>query len=65
MLSNYQGCPGDPCETATHHLVRGGEGTVRIIHLDPANRVARVRTYSPFLMMSRIEPENQFDLPLD
>jgi hypothetical protein len=67
MLSNYQGCPSDfNCiNRMTKKPVRGGEGMLRIVHVDPASRVAKVRTYSPFLMMSRMEPEHQFDLSLE
>jgi hypothetical protein len=67
MLSNYQGCPSDfNCVNPKTRLpVHGGEGTLRIVRVDPANRVAQVRTFSPFLMMSRMEPDNQFDLSLE
>jgi hypothetical protein len=67
MLSNYQGCPSDiMCiNPETNMKVRGGEGTLRIVRFDPANRKATVRTFSPALNMSRTDPMNQFELPLE
>jgi len=67
MLSNYQGCPVDyMCvNRQTMKPVRGGEGMIRIIRFDPANRRAGVETYSPYLMMSLMGDAHQFDLPLE
>jgi hypothetical protein len=67
MLANYQGCPSDyMCiNPETMRPVRGGEGMLRIIHMDPPNRRATVETYSPYLKMSRMDPPHHFDLPLE
>jgi hypothetical protein len=67
MLSNYQGCPSDfMCVNRdTMKPVRGGEGMLRIVRVDPPNRRARVETYSPYLKMSRPDAPHNFDLPLE
>jgi hypothetical protein len=79
MLSNYQGCPSDyMCvNRTTHKPVRGGEGMIRIVHVDPMAMKARVETYSPYLDKTvcqpafsscpaahHAEPEHQFEVPL-
>jgi hypothetical protein len=67
MLSNYQGCPvDDMCmNRMTMKPVKGGEGMMRIMRVDPPHRSAHVETFSPLLMMSRQEPEHTFDLALE
>jgi hypothetical protein len=67
MLSNYQGCPVDyMCiNRETMKPVRGGEGMLRIIRVDPANRKASVGTYSPYLKMSLAGDAHNFELPLE
>jgi hypothetical protein len=67
MLSNYQGCPIDyMCvNRETMKPVRGGEGMIRIIRVDPANRRALVETYSPYLKMSLMSDAHNFELPLE
>jgi hypothetical protein len=67
MLSNYQGCPVDyMCiNPTTKKPVRGGEGMLRIIRFDPANRKASVETYSPYLKMSLMGDAHHFELPLE
>jgi hypothetical protein len=79
MLSNYQGCPSDyMCiNRMSHKPVRGGEGMIRIVHVDPTALKARVETYSPYLDKTvcqpafsscpaahHSEPEHQFEVPL-
>jgi hypothetical protein len=79
MLSNYQGCPSDyMCmNRMTMKPVRGGEGMIRIVHVDPASNSAKVETYSPYLDATACqpafsscpaahhsEPEHQFQVPL-
>jgi hypothetical protein len=79
MLSNYQGCPSDyMCmNRMTKQPVRGGEGMIRIVHIDPAKQQAHVETYSPYLDKTvcqpafsscaaahHAEPEHTFDVPL-
>jgi hypothetical protein len=79
MLSNYQGCPSDYMCTnrVTNQPVRGGEGMLRIVHVDPAAQKARVETYSPYLDKTvcqpafsscaaahHAEPEHTFEVPL-
>jgi hypothetical protein len=67
MLSNYQGCPIDyMCVNRdTMKPVRGGEGMLRIIRVDPPNRRATVETYSPYLKMSLMGDAHNFELPLE
>ena len=73
MLSNYQGCPSDiMCVNRdTMRPVRGGEGMLRIISVDPSNRRALVQTYSPYLKMSHLDTArnagapHSFELPLE
>jgi hypothetical protein len=67
MLSNYQGCPVDyQCvNRQSMKPVRGGEGNIRIIRVDPPNRRASVETYSPYLKMSMMDPAHTFELPLE
>jgi hypothetical protein len=67
MLSNYQGCPVDyMCvNPQTMKSVRGGEGNIRIIRFDPANRTASVETYSPYLKMTLAGDAHNFMLPLE
>jgi hypothetical protein len=68
MLANFQGCPVDDnmcVNRDTNRRVRGGEGTLRTISFEPANRRALVKTYSPYLKQSRVETNHQFELPLE
>ena len=67
MLANFQGCPVDNMcvNRDTMKAVRGGEGMLRTISFEPANRRALVKTYSPYLMQSRTETNMEFELPLE
>jgi hypothetical protein len=67
MLANFQGCPSDyMCVNRdTMKPVRGGEGMLRVIKMDPANKRARVETYSPYLNQSRMETNHTFEIPLE
>jgi hypothetical protein len=67
MLANYQGCPVDyMCvNPETKQPVKGGEGNIRILRVDPPNKIAHVETFSPVLMMSRPGGEHTFDLALE
>jgi hypothetical protein len=48
MLANYQ------------MLEKGGNGFLRLIDIDPANKRITVRTYSPYLNEYRTDDENSF-----
>jgi hypothetical protein len=68
LLANYQGCPVDALTCVnrdTMRAVRGGEGFLRILRLEPAMKRATVETYSPFLQQVKGDPQNQFELPLE
>lgn len=57
VLTNYQTCGSCPCED-----VSGGDGYLRIFHLDEAGNF-QVTSYSPYRDAYRTDPENQFSLP--
>ncbi len=51
ILANYQMLP------------EGGGGYLRLLRLWPDARVIHVSTYSPYKGLSKMNPENDFDLP--
>jgi hypothetical protein len=60
ILANYQTCAGPPCAQT-----RGGDGYLRLLHVDPVAHQLSVRTYSPYLDSFKMDDANQFDLRLD
>lgn len=44
-------------------LPEGGGGYLRLLRLWPDARVIHVSTYSPYKGLSKMNPENDFDLP--
>jgi len=68
ILANYQTCLGPPCEypdtDVGHHVVRGGNGFLRIVRVSPSAGTIAVSTYSPYVDRSLTDGSNHFTLPL-
>jgi hypothetical protein len=64
LLANYQSC-AYPCETLNGATVRGGNGYLRIMRVDPAAHTLAVTTYSPYLDQYKRDADNEFVLPWD
>jgi 3',5'-cyclic AMP phosphodiesterase CpdA len=66
MLANYQACSYAPCTIMkTQQVTLGGDGFLRLVRVNPQLRSALVETYSPFLDVSKTDPDNRFVLDLD
>jgi len=69
ILANYQTCLGPPCEYPdtgiSNNIVRGGNGYLRVIRIQPDAGTIAVSTYSPYVDRSLTDPSNQFTLPMN
>ena len=54
MLANYQ--------TGVEGSVRGGNGFLRMLIIDPKNSSISVKTYSPYIDEYKTDPDNQFTI---
>jgi hypothetical protein len=69
VLANYQTCGDIPCRIPeTGQPTRGGDGFLRLVTLDPAERTATVETISPYPDLANPirhpDPANHFAVPL-